>query len=88
MTISLRFVHHGNPQGQKAQNLEMYFCFKSIYGSSGYKYNFYKVPKRARSKRRPMVITENGESAGVLMDIEYLITHQVILGAKGCPTFY
>jgi prevent-host-death family protein len=42
---------------------------------SYFKSNFSKVLKRVRNKQRPMVITQNGKSAGVFMDIETWENH-------------
>jgi prevent-host-death family protein len=37
---------------------------------SYFKSHFPKMLRKARTNRRPMIITQNGKSAGVFMDIE------------------
>ena len=42
---------------------------------SYFKAHFSKIIRQSRSKHRPMVITQNGRSAGVFMDIETWENH-------------
>ncbi len=43
---------------------------EDVNSLSYFKSNFSKVLKKVRRKGRPMVITQNGQSAGVFMDVD------------------